>query len=137
IYVVAIANGPDMPFINDVSKITADFDFKKGLRFYSVKGSDATGELHRFIFTYDDKRMVAVAAFNNADSLKRAGAPDSLITNAARSQQSAIEDLNNYMKQTINQASNLSVAAFVLGRSAQALSRDEFMTTLDRLVQKF
>jgi peroxiredoxin len=136
-YVLLITNGPEIPLVNDVSDMTVNLDFANNRKFYTVKGSEATSELHNFIFAYDDKRVAVETAMNSLDSLKNIGAGDSLIIETTNRKNTAGTELNNFLKQSMSTAGNPIVASFALGRAAQTMPRKQFIAELDGLQQKF
>jgi peroxiredoxin len=133
---IVIDNGPMLPLVNDVTHMTVDMDFSNG-RFYTVQGSEASGLLQDFIFTYDVKSAVVDMTMNQLDSLKRVGTSDTMMLSATNRKNAAIADLNNYMKQFLADVDQPVVAAFVLGRSAKTLPQADFETALDQLTKKF
>jgi len=135
-YNVAIENGPMVPLVNDAPAITLDMDMANE-KFYTVKGSQASQQLQDFIFTYDVKSAAADQTINQLDSLKRIGSADSGLINLTNRKNAAIEELNAYMKKTMDNSSQPVVAAFVLGRSAKTLPQQEFESELNNLSQKF
>jgi peroxiredoxin len=74
---------------------------------------------------------------NQLDSLKRVGTSDTLMLSATNRKNAAIADLNNYMKQFLQDIDQPVVAAFVLGRSAKTLPQADFETGLNQLTKKF
>lgn len=135
-YNIVVLDGPMIPIVNDVPGITVDIDMANE-RFYTVAGSVASRELQDFIFTYDVKSISAEQTMNQLDSLKRIGAPDSTLLNLTNRKNTAIKELNEYMKRMMADASQPVVAAFVLGRSAKTLPQPEFETALNSLTQKY
>jgi peroxiredoxin len=135
-YNVAIADGPMVPLVNDAPAITLNMDFVNE-KFYTVKGSEASQQLQDFIFTYDVKSAAADQIMGQLDSLKRIGSADSSLINLTNRKNTAIEELNDYMKKVMENASQPVVAAFVLGRSAKTLPQKDFESELNGLTQKF
>src|SRR5688572_9953011 len=107
---IVIDNGPMLPLVNDVTHMTVDMDFSNG-RFYTVQGSEASGLLQDFIFTYDVKSAMVDMTMNQLDSLKRIGTSDTMMLSATNRKNAAIADLNNYMKQFLADVDQPVVAA--------------------------
>jgi peroxiredoxin len=135
-YNVVVADGPMVPLVNDAPAITLDMDMANE-KFYTIKGSEASQQLQDFIFAYDVKSAAADQIMSQLDSLKRIGTSDSSLINLTNRKNAAIEDLNDYMKKVMENASQPVVAAFVLGRSAKTLPQKEFESELNGLTQKF
>jgi len=135
-YNVMIADGPMVPLVNDAPAITLDMDLANE-KFYTVKGSEASQQLQDFIFTYDVKSAAADQTMGQLDSLKRIGSADSSLINLTNRKNATIEELNDYMKKVMENASQPVVAAFVLGRSAKTLPQKDFESELNNLTQKF
>lgn len=133
---IVIDNGPMLPLVNDMTHIEVNMDFSNS-RFYTVKGSEASSRLQQFLFTYDVKSALIDQSMSQLDSLKRTGTTDTLMLAATNRKNAAIADLNNYMKQFLEEAEQPVVAAFVLGRSAKTLPQEDFENELNRLTKKF
>ncbi len=114
-----------------------DIDFANKARFYTVKGSPASEQLKDFIFTYSDQRSTVEKQMQALDSLKQFQAGDSLILAATNKKNQAMNELNGFLKNFLNNASQSTVASFALGRAAQTLPITDFEASLSQLTQKF
>ncbi len=130
-------DGPVIPVVNDERKIKVNINFANREKFYTVSGSPASQQLQDFITDYSKWGTVVNNAFLVVDSLKKLGAPDSLQIVATNSKNKALDDLNVFLKKTLSNTTQGTVATFVLGRSAQTLSTADFQEEMSKLVQKF
>ncbi|PWT73757.1 MAG: hypothetical protein C5B59_12595 [Bacteroidetes bacterium] len=82
------------------------------------------------------KNYIIEKSFAELDSLKRAGAPDSVMLKSTETKNDAIVDLNNYLKNFINKTTDptLGILALSWGRS---LSRIDFENALNGLVARY
>lgn len=135
-YNIVIMDGPMVPVINDAPSITVNMDMANE-KFYTVKGSEASQQLQDFIFTYDVKSTIADQTMAQLDSLKRIGGSDSALLTLTNRKNTAIAELNDYMKKEMESTSQPVVAAFILGRSAKTLPQTDFEAALNSLTQKF
>lgn len=137
LYNLLVKNGPMVPLVYDGSEIDLTIDFANDEKFYSVKGSKASQQLHDFLFSYADYRNDIEQSMANLDSLKRIVAGDSVVLAATNAKNRSLNTLNNYLKQSLSSIDNPVVASFALGRAAQTLQQPEFETELAKLTQKF
>ena len=125
-----------VPLINDAADINVNIDLSKQNDFYQVDGSDASKQLQDLIGTLGKKNYLVEKSFADLDSLKRAAAADTVVIAATLVKNSAIDDLNNYLKKFINATANptLGILALSWGRS---LSKIDFETALNGLQKKY
>lgn len=126
-----------IPVVNDAEELKLDIDFSNKDRFYAVSGSPASQQLQEFIINYGKQESLVRKTFIKLDSLKKLNAPDSLVIVATNEKNKQLEDLNAFLKNTLSGVSQGTVASFVLGRSAQTLPVTEFVTEMNKLMQKF
>ena len=130
-------DGPVIPVVNDERKIKVNINFANREKYYTVSGSPASQQLQDFISDYSKWGNTVNNAFLAMDSLKKLGAPDSLQILATNKKNKALDDLNLFLKKTLSNSTQGTVATFVLGRSAQTLSAADFQEEMTKLVQKF
>lgn len=130
-------DGPVIPVVNDERTIKVNINFANREKFYTVSGSPASQQLQDFITDYSKQGSKINNALLVIDSLKKVGASDSLLIGATNSKNKALDDLNAFLKKTLSNSSQGTVATFVLGRSAQTLSTADFQAEMSKLVQKF
>ncbi|HEX4849174.1 MAG TPA: TlpA disulfide reductase family protein, partial [Puia sp.] len=139
IFDVSIGTGENVvqvPFINDASDIKITIDLGKRNDFYQIEGSPASKQLQQLVDNVGKKNFLIEKSFAELDSLKRLSAPDSVMLKATEEKNDAIVDLNNYLKNFINNTSDptLGVLALSWGRS---LSRIDFENALNGLLAKY
>ena len=138
IYEVVFGNNAlAVPVINDSPLLTLTVDLGKRDDFYDVKGSEATTQLRDFMNEFGRKNYEAEKRGVIADSLHRAGVPDSVQQAAITMGTLAIEDLNTYIRQFINSSPNPTVAAVALTLGSRSFSKSDFDLTLDDLLKKY
>jgi peroxiredoxin len=127
----------EVPLINDASDVKVDVDLSKKDDFYEVSGSEASSQLKELITIFGKKNFETERRMARLDSLKQAGASDSLQLVATASKNDAIQDLNSYLKQALNTASNPTICALALSWSSRSFSKSEFEASLDQLIKKY
>lgn len=138
IYEVVFGNNAiAVPVINDSPLLTLNVDLGKRDDFYEVRGSEASTQLKEFMNGFGKKNFEAERRGAVADSLHRAGAPDSVQQAAITMGTLAIEDLNTYIRQFINSSPNPTVAAVVLALGSRSFSKSDFDLTLEDLAKKY
>jgi peroxiredoxin len=137
IYDVLIGqDGPMVPLVNDGDEITLTLDFTNPDKFYTVQGSPASRELRDFIFAYGEKGESINKAMSSLDSLKQFGASDTDLITATNRKNTAINELNKFLKDFLATVKSPAVATFALGRSFQTM-QNEFEPELNKLAARF
>ena len=138
IYEVVFGNNVvDIPLVNDSREVTLNIDLSKKDDFYEVKGSEASAQLRELINGFGRKNYQAEQQAIIADSLRRAGAPDSVVQAATSTGDQAIQELNTYIRQFINSSPNPTVAAVALTLGSHSLSKSDVEMTLGDLLKKY
>jgi len=130
-------NAIAVPLINDAPEVRVNVDLGKKDDFYEVSGSEASNQLKDLIMVFGKKNYEVEKSMARIDSLKQANAPDSVQAIAAAQRNSAIQDLNTYLKQVLNTATNPTLCSLALGFSSQTFTRAEFEASLADLVRKY
>jgi peroxiredoxin len=126
-----------VPLINDESEVKVNVDLSKKDDFYEINGSQASTQLKDLITIFGKKNFVVEEAMANLDSLKQTGASDSLLLAGTAKKNSAIQDLNTYLKQFINTNNNPTICALALSWSSRSLTQQEFEATLSHMLEKY
>jgi peroxiredoxin len=132
--------GNDMlvvPLVNDAPEVAVDVDLGKKDDFYEVKGSVATNQLKDLVNVFGKKNFEVGRIEADLDSLKKGGAPDSVLLAQTVKENSAVQDMNTYLKQFINTNDNPTVSALALGWASRSLSPAEFDAAMNDLVKKY
>lgn len=138
IYEVVFGNNAiAVPLINDASDVHINVDLAKKDDFYDVSGSDASSQLKDLIKVFGKKNFEVEKGMASIDSLKQANVSDSVLQGAVNAQNNTVQDLNVYLKQFINTASNPTLAALALSWSARTLSPQEFDASLINLLKRY
>lgn len=138
IYEVVFGNNViDVPLVNDSPEVILNVDLGKRDDFYDVRGSEASTQLRELINIFGKKNFDAERRAIAADSLRRAGAPDSALQAAVSQGNLAIEDLNTYLRQFINSSANPTVAAVALTLGSHSFTKGEFELMLADLLKKY
>jgi peroxiredoxin len=136
LYDVVLDRGPMIPVVND-GPVNLEIDLLDKDRYYSVTGSEASKSLRDFIFGYSEKSLNTGNAFNTLDSLKAINSNDTAIIVATEAKNKSLDELNDYVKQTVSKVDNPLVAAFTLGVASKTFSTGEYDTLLTRTISKF
>jgi peroxiredoxin len=126
-----------IPIINDAAQMHVDVDLSKKDNFYTVSGSDASSQLQTLIDNLGKKNFLVGKSYAALDSLKKAGAPDSVLMGAATVKNNLMNDLNGYLKNFIENNSNATLSTLALGWASRSISQNEFETELGNLTKKF
>jgi peroxiredoxin len=126
-----------VPLINDSKEIIVDVDLGKKDDFYEVKGSPATNQLKDLVNVFGKKNFEVGRMLSDLDSLKRSGAPDTVLLAQTMKENSAVQDMNTYLKQFINTNNNPTVCALALTWASRSFSPSEFSSALNELVRKY
>ncbi len=126
-----------IPVINDAPDIQIDADLSKTDNFYTVSGSPASQQLQEVLTAVGKKNYEITSAFNELDSLKKMDAPDSLLVAANNTKNSAIAQLNAYLKQFIQTTPNGTLAVLALGWASRSFPPAEMDSALKNLKGRF
>jgi peroxiredoxin len=137
IYQLAVENGPLLLLINDDKNISVDIDLSKSDNYYNISGSDASKQLKEFIKQYSEKTFVVNKAFTQIDSLKQLSASDSIIIIATEKKNTALNNLNAYLRDFMNHTEHPALALFALGWSSRSFLQEDFEKALTQMVAKF
>jgi peroxiredoxin len=130
-------NSAPVPLINDAQEISLEIDFGAKEDFYTVKGSDGSKQIQELISTYGKKSALVEQSFAVLDSLKRMGSPDSSLIQATGVKNTAITNLNSYLKNFISNASNPTLGLLAMSWAPQSFSKSEFESSLKALQEKY
>jgi peroxiredoxin len=136
LYDVVIENGPAIPIVND-GNVQLKIDLTNRDEIYTVSGSPATKSLRDFIYGYSVRSIPTGAALKTLDSLKATNSDDSAIITATASKNTALQKLNDYVKQAVLGVDNPLVAAFTLGMATKTFPTEEYDSLLTTTITKF
>jgi peroxiredoxin len=112
------SNTPFATVINDVNKITLNATFKPdnihNAESYEVKGSKASGDAKEFLKGITLKMQEISVLDGKADSLHRAGVPDSLLSVMMKERGKLTADLKNFVSISITRAENPALIFYEL-----------------------
>ncbi len=126
-----------VPLINDSKDISIDVDLGKKDDFYEVKGSPATSQLKDLVNVFGKKNFEVGRMLSDLDSLKHNGAPDTVVLAQTMKENSAVQDMNTYLKQFINTNNNPTICVLALTWASRSLSPAEFTSAMNDLVRKY
>jgi peroxiredoxin len=109
--------------INDASKINVDADFTKKTDFYTVTGSSASKSIQEYLAKITGMQKERSNIYFQVDSIKRNNGDSTLVTNLNNQEKQISTDEKTYTQQTIQQATNSSLALFILS-TYQGMARD-------------
>ena len=130
-------NAIAVPLINDAPEVRINVDLGKQDDFYTVSGSEASGQLRELISIFGKKNYEVEKSMADLDSLKQANASDSLLLSATAAKNNAIQDLNVYLKQVVNTNTNATICALALSWASRSFTRSDFEASLSDLVKKY
>lgn len=126
-----------VPLINDASEVRVNVDLGKQDDFYTVSGSEASGQLKDLITAFGKKNFEVEKSMADLDSLKQANAADTQLLAATGVKNNAIQDLNIYLKQVVNTNTNATICALALSWASRSFPRSDFEASLSDLVRKY
>ena len=122
--------------INDGEKITVNVDLKNP-NGYVVHGSPASESLRDFSAKASNKWFALNAMGQVMDSLKKAGASDSLLLIENSKGMYQLGELRNFVGDYIKKSSDPITSVWALGTYSQVFPADEYQSLLNGIVQKF
>jgi len=142
---------PLAAIINDAATITVNATFsKENSQFpesYEVKGSVASQAMKDFMVAFNNKLQLIIADAQKADSLGRAGAPDSAIQVLQNHAQHTAEETRGLTLAALKKSSNPALSMFILGyyqstsnypgSGLQGLSNEEVKQIVEETAVKF
>ncbi|MFN2457607.1 MAG: redoxin domain-containing protein [Chitinophagaceae bacterium] len=117
IYILRFAQNPT-PFatiINDSRRITIQADLQNVNEPYTVKGSEASDALRKFILTSNQRLGFIYNISIQLDSLQRSGVNDSAMNTNIQARNKAVQEYKNYATAFINNSKGPSLSIFALG----------------------
>ena len=126
-----------IPLVNDRNPLKVDIDLAGAEPEYSVSGSVASEELKNFIQAYNSQSLLYSHSMDSLNRLKQLNAPDSTVLSVTELKNQQLNQLNKFLTDVLEHASNGTVATFALGRAAQTLPQDVFEKSLTALTEKF
>jgi peroxiredoxin len=126
-----------VPLINDAEDIQVDIDFAKQDDFYNITGSDASNRLKEFVSNLAKKNFIVEKDFAHLDSLKKSNASDSLKIVATNTKNTALNELNSYLRNFISNNKYPSITVLALNWASRSLVPAEFESILNQSVTKF
>jgi peroxiredoxin len=153
VYTLRIGNNEAPPLaavINDAAEITVNASFAGGNTYtenYEVSGSKASGQLRDFMVQLNTKLQRVYFNDLKADSLQKAGAPDSVLTALQQENLQIAADVRSMVITSIQQSDNPALTMFELGNyqvmannpvfRLQPLSDEEVTRIVNEAAEKF
>jgi len=110
--------------INDASKINVDADFTKRTDFYTVTGSNASKSIQEYLAKISGMQKDRVNIYFQIDSIQRNNGDSALTANLNKQEKQISNEEKTYTQQTVQQATNSSLALFILS-TYQGMARDQ------------
>jgi peroxiredoxin len=130
-------NALAIPLINDASEIQVNADLANTKDFYTTTGSPASKELQELLANVGNMNVEIQTSFNELDSLKKINAPDSVLVAANITKNTAILQLNDYLKKFIRTTPNATLGVLALGWASRSLPPLEMDSALNNLKTRF
>lgn len=138
---------PYASLVNDASKIIIDADFKSEKEFYTVSGSVASQGIKNYLTKAGDQIRLVYSFNKGLDSLKNIHADSSSVRKEEENRNTALLELKNYTKQSVQETKNPALALFILSTyqgmannpnfKLDPFSNESLLTLLNELVNKF
>jgi len=133
---LAIVNGPQVIFVNDNDAITINlgmYNFRKP----TIIGSPATLSLYDFFDDYRLQDSTLQSMKTNIDSLRTSAGNDSLAMVLQLATKQKFDELNNSVKQFVQNANNPAAAYYVLALGSRTMSAAELAPIVTKASEKF
>jgi len=109
--------------VNDASKINVDVDFTNRTDFYNVTGSKASKSIQEYLAKISGMQKDRFNIYFQIDSIQRNNSDSALAQNLNIQEKQISKDEKTFTQQTIQQATNSSLALFILS-TYQGMARD-------------
>ena len=109
--------------ISDASKISVEADFTKRTDFYTVTGSEASKSIQEYLAKISGMQRDRFNIYFQVDSIKRNNGDSTLAANLNKQEKQISNEEKTYTQQTVQQATNSSLALFILS-TYQGMARD-------------
>jgi len=109
--------------VNDASKIDVNADFTKRTDFYDVTGSKASKSIQEYLAKISGMQRDRFNIYFQVDSIKRNNGDSTLAANLNKQEKQISNEEKTYTQQTVQQATNSSLALFILS-TYQGMARD-------------
>jgi peroxiredoxin len=129
-------NYPLAIIINDVSSIKLNADLNQRNN-YDIQGSPASQSLKDFSISASNRWAEIFFLRQQMDSLKNAGAPDSVLVLVNNKGNALWHELQNAVKKFVQNSPNPVSCVWALGTYYQVISPDDYQQLLDEVVKKF
>ncbi len=106
---------PMATVVNDREAVTVNIDLENQKKPYTVRGSPASEKLSDFFYSSNEKLAAIYKMGKAADSLKTAGAVDTVVGAAINRRDMASIDYKNDVLQILNGSESPALSLFVLG----------------------
>ncbi|MBO9657240.1 MAG: TlpA family protein disulfide reductase [Chitinophagaceae bacterium] len=110
---------PAVSVINDTDKVRLTIYMRKDnpqiVEKYDVQGSPASQKMREFIYKFENYRREIAGYGIHADSLKRNGAPDSILFPILTKNRELAEETKQFTQSSVANATNPALALFELG----------------------
>jgi peroxiredoxin len=126
-----------VPLINDASEIQIDVDLSKTKDIYTVTGSPSSKQLQDLLARVSNLNNEIQSSFSQLDSLKKINAPDSILVAANNKKNTAVDQLNDYLKQFIQTTPNATLGVLALGWASRSFQPDQMQASLKDLKARF
>src|SRR6187402_1354409 len=114
---------PFVTIINDAAKISLDVDFNKRTDFYTVTGSKASKSIQEYLAKISGMQRDRFNIYFQTDSIKRNNGDSALAQSLTKQEKQISTDEKTYTQQIVQQATNSSLALFILS-TYQGMARD-------------
>ncbi len=122
--------------INDASKITVNADANSQNN-YTVQGSATTESLKKFFDGANNKYAEIYFLGQKRDSLQKAGAPDSLISEIDTKGNDSWKEFQDYVRNFIQTSSSPISCFLALNNYNQIFSPNDYQALLNNIVKRF
>ena len=110
--------------INDASKINVDADFNKRSDFYNVTGSKASKSIQEYLAKISGMQRDRLNIYFQIDSIQRNSGDSAMAQSLNKQEKQISNEEKKYTQQTVQQATNSSLALFILS-TYQGMARDQ------------
>jgi len=136
LYLLSIANGPELLLVNDSKDIRVTLDAEH-FKDYTTEGSPASKALHLFLDKYSNLFRDVASTYTTADSLHKTTASDSALKVADLRKDIALKTIRSFLTACIRSSPSPAVRYFILGKTFRTMPVTDIQQLANESVREF
>lgn len=138
LFAIVIDQGPQLLIINDSRVISIQMDLKQ-FKKYTIKGSEASEQLHAFLDQYEERYTKLYSEYSALDTLSQSKTKqaDSILTWKTREKELSIRAINDYLTESIAECQSPALAYYILAKSFHTMTLEQIDKNCKTALAKF